>query len=367
MKAEITFTVGQQPQTFSFHHAAQGNPWRFLADNTAIVLVPLCDTRCRLVPAPPLFDRLEIWPCRWGCPDFGQTNPTECAELKGRYLSKQIDFPPWFAPPPDQLEQHWPKFLEQVGQALLWKQCATVTVKRHWINEVDESGDGWWMSMSAQREPGRQRRAEPTILLKDLECIRFQAVFWNGETHPTIFLADCKPELMTTDEKQLSPSFIAQEKERVRKQKELAVAEMKNLAQKKKLAAAEAKQHAAEAKKNLPWHTEGFGIIYLRNGRGKIVKERTLTSVFRALCQILSEQPEQRAWFSKIEQLIGPRAQKIDQDDGRGTMAESPGRRRLRDLLKERQGKTLLKWKVLTIEPAGQKKFLKLSPSKLVK
>jgi hypothetical protein len=368
MTAEIVFAVGQQPQTFSFHLTAQGNPWRFLADKTAIVLVPLCDTRCRPVSAPPLFDRLEIRPCRWGCPDFSQTNPIEFAELKRRFLAGE--FPPQDIPMPprDKLEQYWPNFLNQLGEQMLWEQYATDDMKRHWINAFGEfTSPGSKLFNFAQSDPHQRRCAEPTILQSALGGIKFRADFCDGESRQTIYLADCKPELMTTYEKQLSPSFIAQEKERVRKQKELAVAETKNLAQKKKLAAAEAKQHAAEAKKNLPWHAEGFRIIYFYNGRGKKVDELTLTSVFRALCQILSEEPEQRAWFGKIEPLIGPRAKKIDEDEGRGTMAETLGRRRLRDLLKERQGRTLQKWKVLVIEPAGQKKFIKLSPPKLAK
>jgi hypothetical protein len=364
--AEIVFEIGQNPQKFQFQLTASGNPWRYLTDETAVVLAPLCDALARPVSVPPLFDRLEIWPCRWGCPDFSQTNPTEYANLKRRFLAGKYPPDSIPMPPPDQLERYWPSFLKQRGNQILWEQCVNDEMKRHWINNLEEFTDcGFMLFMLAQESPHQLRGPEPTIVIQDLENIRFQAKVYNGEKCQTIYLADCKTGLLTVDEKRLSPRFIAQEGKRLRDQRKLVLTEKENFARRQKLAAVEAnfaKKQAAKVSRKLPWHTEGFGIIYRLNRKGEKVGELTLTPVFQALCQILSEQPEQRAWFSKIEPLIGPRAQKIDAE--RGTMAESPSSRRIRDLLKERQGKNLQKWKVLVIEAAGQRKLIKLSSSK---
>lgn len=229
--SEIIFDVDQPAQKFRFHHTGLGNRWRFLADATAVVLVPLCDSLCRPVAAPPLFDRLEIWPCCWGCPDFSRTNPEEYAELKRRFLAGE--FPPQDIPMPplDKREEYWPTFLEQFGEEKLWKQCATEEMKRQWLNTFDEFGPGFKLFMFAQRSPDERRTAEPTIVQNRLERIRFQAEFYNGENRQTTYLTDCKSDLLTPEEQRLSPGFIAQEEERLRKQMELAAAEAKNISE----------------------------------------------------------------------------------------------------------------------------------------
>lgn len=368
--AEIIFDLDQPPQKFLLHHTGLGNQWRFLADEAAVVLAPLCDTWSRPVAAPPLFDRLEIWPHRWGCPDFSQTNPVEYGELKRRFLAGEFrpqDIP---MPPPDKLEQYWPRFLEQLGEDMLWHQCATEAMKRHWLNAFDEFGPGFRLFMFAQPSPDERRTIEPTILADHLERIRFRADFHNGANCQTIYLAGCIAGLLTPEEQRLSPIFIAQEEARLRKQEAFAVTEAENIELKMKLVLAETKLatlQAVEARKNLPWHSNGFRVIYLRHDNGEHVDELTLTSVFQALCQILSEQPEQRAYFGAVEPLIGARANKIDEEAGRGTMAESPTPRRLRDLLKEQQGIKLLARGVLKVETAGRKKFIKLLPPKPAK
>ena len=232
MKAEITFIVGEQPRTLSFHHAAGGNPWRFLADETAIVLVPLCDSLARPVKATPLFDSLEIRPCRWGCPDFAKTNPAEYAELRRRFFAGE--FPPDDIPlpSPDQLEQYWPSFFEQCGNQVLWEKCANDGMKRDWINGFEEfTGLGFWLCCLAQQNPHELRGPEPTVLVKDLERIRYHATFANGEKREIILLAECTTDLLTPDEQHLSPQFLGREQERLHKQMELETAKERNVAQ----------------------------------------------------------------------------------------------------------------------------------------
>ncbi len=233
MTAEIVFAVGQNTQQFRFHHTASGNAWRYLADETAVVLAPICDTLARPVSVPPLFDRLEIWPCHWGYPDFSQTNPLEYADLKSRFLAGE--YPPSDIPMPplDQLERYWPSFLSDYGNQILWEKCANDETHRHWLNNLEELTSisaGFRLFMFAQESPHQLRGPEPTVLVKDLEHIRFQAKFYNGEKYQTIYLVDCKTDLLTLDERRLSPQFIAQEQERFHKQTELEETKAKNIA-----------------------------------------------------------------------------------------------------------------------------------------
>jgi hypothetical protein len=282
MTAEIVFAVGQNPQKFQFHHTTSGNAWRYLADEAAVVFAPLCDTLARPVSVPPLFDRLEIWPCRWGCPDFSQTNPSEYADLKIRFLAGEYppnDIP---IPPPDQLERYWPSFLVQNGNQILWEQCANDAIKRHWINNLEELTDpGFRLFMLAQQSPHQLRGSEPTVLVKDLDRIRFQANFHNGEKCQAIYLADCKTDLLTSDEQRLSPQFIAREQEQFRKQMELEAAKEKNIAQ--GLAVAEQLKSAAQQVSKATEASDLYSNVSLAGAKDAAVK-RNVPKEFVAYC-----------------------------------------------------------------------------------
>ncbi len=133
-------------------------------------------------------------------------------------------------PPPDKRDQYWPSFLKQLGERILWEQCATNDTKRSWLNDFEEfTSPGFKLFNFAQRDPQQLRGPEPTILLNDLERICFQADFYNGESRQTIYLSDCKPDLLTVDEKRLSPSFVAQEEERRRDEVEIEAAKARNI------------------------------------------------------------------------------------------------------------------------------------------
>ena len=77
ISAKITFNPGASPESFLIHCIGNGSPWiwpnpenpiftgqtwRFLTDDVAVELVPLCDAEARLVKASPPFDWLEISP-----------------------------------------------------------------------------------------------------------------------------------------------------------------------------------------------------------------------------------------------------------------------------------------------------------------
>jgi hypothetical protein len=108
MTAEITFAIGKPSQTFQFHHIASGNAWRFLAGEFPPNAIPL--------------------------------------------------------PPPDQREQYWPNFLEQLGEAMLWGRCATDGMKKHWLNTFEDyTGPGFKLFNSAQTNPHQLRGPDPSI------------------------------------------------------------------------------------------------------------------------------------------------------------------------------------------------------------
>lgn len=401
INARITFADEATPETFTFHSTASvpskfnGRVWRFLADDTAIILVPLCDSLARPVTELPLVDRMEIQPCRWGYPDFSQTHAKEVEQLKRRFLGGE--FPPGEGRllPPDHREQQWPAFLEQIGNAMLWKQCATVEMRRHWLNEqwptypeqtgnamlwkqcttkemkqqlLKEHSAGFALSMFAQRHYALPRTAEPTITLDDLHRIRFRADFYHSESRQTIYLRDCATAPLTDLERCNSPAHLARlEKLEAAKAQNIAkgaaVAKQLTAAADKARKEGAARKKATEAKKTFPWHSDGFDHLFRRNLKGEMKDRHPLTPEFRAVVQLLNETAGQTARFCKIEPQIGGRIRQIELSDGRDEKEASPsGKRRLRDMLKTQEGRKLKTWGVLVVERVGRQKFLRLAP-----
>ena len=126
-----------------------------------------------------------------------------------------------------------------------------------------------------------------------------------------------------------------------------------------RLASVRKQERAAE---KIDWHSEDFRVI--RNLKGE---ELDLDTTFRALFQILSEQPEQRARFGKLDDLLGDRIRKLEEkDDRRGGELTIKGKKKLRMILTRPLGTTLQQWGVLrTPAKLGREKFLILSAPKI--
>src|SRR5262249_9816861 len=107
------------------------------------------------------------------------------------------------------------------------------------------------------------------------------------------------------------------------------------------------------------WHSEGFATIRRLNDRNELIETLPLSNEFRALCQLLSERPDQTAQFSEIEPHIGTRTHELD-IAARVTKPALKGQRRVRDLLRTETGRRLLEWNVLGEIEVGREKFLKL-------
>jgi hypothetical protein len=112
------------------------------------------------------------------------------------------------------------------------------------------------------------------------------------------------------------------------------------------------------------WHTEGFSAIYRRNRNGRVVETLRLANEFRALCLLLAESPDQTAQYSEIQPKIGTCAHRLDIAAG-GAKPAQKGERRVRDLLRTKTGRRLVRWGVLKTTKAGREKFLELSASKV--
>jgi hypothetical protein len=115
-----------------------------------------------------------------------------------------------------------------------------------------------------------------------------------------------------------------------------------------------------KARRPKSWHTRGFTAIRRINGNGEVSDTLPLNNEFRALCQLLSESPDNTTQFSEIEPKIGNRAHELDVAAGVGNPAQK-GERRIRDLLQNETGRRLLEWGVLTEKKIGREKFLTLS------
>lgn len=122
-------------------------------------------------------------------------------------------------------------------------------------------------------------------------------------------------------------------------------------------------ESAQKPPERMPWHSEGFATIRKFNSKGEMVEPLPLSNEFRALCQLLAERPDQIAQFSEIEPQIGTRTHELD-IAAKAINPAQKGERRVRDLLRTKTGKRLLKWGVLIEKEVGREKFLKLSPPK---
>ena len=228
--AAITFSPGEPPQEFTLHHRGAGKPWswpnphcpdftgqtwRYLADDCALELVPLCDGEARPVAAPPVCDRLTIWPVCWGYPDSLVTNhPNEVEAMRRDHFAGKhelIDGNHTF--------EFW---LECFGKLRLWlvsdadgkPKFRTAEMEQRWLSSYTPPGSTlflWAGTAGCVSHAVRER-------------IQFRADFHRGDHVETIWLADCAREFLTVEERKLSPGYRAQEDARLRKQAELTAA-----------------------------------------------------------------------------------------------------------------------------------------------
>ncbi len=338
LSARVQFRPGGKTKEFTLHGTGEKNePWRFVSEDCAVILAPLCDSLARLVPEPPLFERVEIWPVRFSYPDSLLTDhPEDVEQMRQDHLAGKHDGV-IKEPTAENREKSWLWWLDNIGKLKLWERYRTPELARRWL--VADEGDfspAFMLFLSAVGQPG----GDSGILCREeLDRIQFRADFWRGEKCQTIYLADCAEALLTPGEKQMSPSHTAQQEKRLR----------------------------VQGKQALPWHSEGFSAIYLRGAKGNIVDRLQLNNEFRALCQLLAEHADQTAQFSEIEPQIGTRTRQLDTDVGQGLRASQSGERRVRDLLRTHTGKKLRKWGVLHIRKLGREKFVALVPPKPAK
>lgn len=219
LSATITFAPSQRPQEFTFF--ARSGPWRFLADHAAIVLTPLCDRHACRVSDPPLFDRFEVWPVRWGLPDSLLTDHAgEVADLKCRFLAGEFDAA--FEKRPTSAsarEPRWEEWLESAGLHILWSRYADDAMRREWLNPTDSTSHAFGLGLLSRAS--NKPFVSAVISEDDLPRIRFRADFWLGDCGATLYLDACLETPLTPDEERTSPVFRAQEQAKLQAQRQI--------------------------------------------------------------------------------------------------------------------------------------------------
>jgi hypothetical protein len=233
--AHIIFKTGEPPKEFPRIRTDDRNYWRFVGDESAFILVPLCGLSARPGPVPHTayepagvlqpwaltdprpFDRLEVWPVRWGFPESLLTDhASEVADLERRFLAGEFDRA-FEERPANAAERapHWETWLREAGLAILWRRHATDNMHRHWLNDADDYGLGSVLRLLAQDRADKKKTAFPTVTQDDLDRIRFRADFHLDERRFPFFLTDCKPDELTPAEVQASPAFVAEQARRI--------------------------------------------------------------------------------------------------------------------------------------------------------
>jgi DNA-directed RNA polymerase specialized sigma24 family protein len=214
--ASITFRHGEPAKPFT-PRTGESKLWRFVGDDFAAVLDPICHhqaravKRCQVVEGkvaeePPQFDHLEVWPVQWGIPDsIVTTNPAGVE----KWLRK------FYAHKPEAEKAEWEAWLEQIGKRLLWWEFRTPELERDWLSSAGGAGRG--LSLHA-RKPRIGFTNPLNVDLRDLERIRFRADFSRHDELTTIYLADRLEDELTPDERRTSPRYIELEEKRLREQ-----------------------------------------------------------------------------------------------------------------------------------------------------
>ena len=211
LSARITFELAAEPQQLQFHTTSSDNPWRFLADDTAIELVPICDSLAQTVPKPPLCDRLEIWPVRWGYPQsLIENHPDEVEQMRKDHHAGKHDL--------INGNLTWDAWLNDVGIFQLWLQYRTPELIKQWLNCDTVITNGFTVfKLAGQNE----NSGFPTVRRLAIDGIRFRADCYLGEKFQTVYLAACIKSPLTTDERKLSPGHAAREDELIWKRTDL--------------------------------------------------------------------------------------------------------------------------------------------------
>jgi hypothetical protein len=206
ISATVTFKLGSKPAQITLERASDKNPWRFLSADAALVMVPVCGHFARIVETPPLFERLEVWPCAWGFPhDLAEAHPQAVEQLRREHAAAK-----------DGLA--WDEWFARIGREELWRRVATDEMHRAWLNTADCFGDGpgpgfaLWMRAKPDTTPW------PCIAERDLLSIRFRADFHNGDRGETVYLAECLKQPLTPEEVKTSWRYLEQEERRQREQ-----------------------------------------------------------------------------------------------------------------------------------------------------
>jgi hypothetical protein len=234
LSARITFGLAEEPEQLQFHTTSSDNPWRLLADDTAVELVPVCNALGQTVVKPPLADQLEIWPVHQGFPpSLIKDHPDEVEKMRVDHHAGLHDL--------INCNLMWNSWLNECGIFELWLRHSTPEMGRRWLNCDNVICDG---TTVFKLDGESERNGFPRIRRAHLDRIRFRADYSTGEKCQTIYLAECIKSPLTTEERELSPGRAAREDEAIRKRTNLEEAATKNIA----LGTAVAAQLSAAAK-----------------------------------------------------------------------------------------------------------------------
>ncbi len=232
LSANVIFEPDSKIESFQFHAISTDNPWRFLANDFALELLPICTSYAQKVSTPPLCDRFEVWPVRWGYPQsLIADHPEDVAEMKKHHFPDIDSLPNG--------TQIWEQWLNDVGVFELWFRYRTPELQKLWLNIDNVISTG----KSVFKLPGHGERDEvPTLPPATVEKIRFRADFYIRDQIQTVFLAECLKSPLTTDEKSKSPSWIKRQELLAQQQLEVQSVTANNLAEQTKILAQRARQ-----------------------------------------------------------------------------------------------------------------------------